>query len=144
MLALSLTVSYSLSPLRSVQLLHKKFVACLRLCLRAPFEEIKLLRRMKGFRSEDLEEEKLSHQHELRFFQLGSLLNDVGLLPNLAAVDGRFPFDELHKLKWPILENKDTNDTDDDDDDKVDDQDSDAGDEDFSGGKGEDTIDLED
>ncbi|KAF3450406.1 hypothetical protein FNV43_RR06487 [Rhamnella rubrinervis] len=86
----------------------------------------------------------MSHQHELRFFQSGSLLNDVGLLPNWTAMDGRFPFDELHKLKWPVPENKDASDTDDDDDDEVDDQDGDAGDEDFSGGGVEDEGDPED
>ncbi|KAF3453056.1 hypothetical protein FNV43_RR03489 [Rhamnella rubrinervis] len=84
----------------------------------------------------------------LLFMASGSLLNDVGLLPNLTAMDGRFPFDELHKLKRPVPENKDASDTEDDDDDEdddeVDDQDGDAGDEDFSGGEGEDEGDPED
>ena len=49
----------------------------------------------------------------------------------------RFPFEELHKLKRPVQENKDSSDTEDDDDNEDDDdgndQDDDANDEDFSG-----------
>ncbi|XP_038699734.1 RNA polymerase II subunit A C-terminal domain phosphatase-like [Tripterygium wilfordii] len=61
----------------------------------------------------------------------GSLLNDVRLI----ATDERFPVDELHKVKRPDPENKDSSDTEDDEDDEDvnDEDDDDAGDEDFSG-----------
>ncbi|XP_009338388.1 nucleolin-like [Pyrus x bretschneideri] len=73
----------------------------------------------------------------------GALMNDINTSPELTAVTGRFPFEELLKLEKPGAENKDASDTEDDeedgDDEEVDDpKDDDAGDEDFSGDEGAD------
>ncbi|XP_062078212.1 uncharacterized protein LOC133782825 [Humulus lupulus] len=81
-------------------------------------------------------------------FTTSSLLNDANVSLRLSAVEERFPFDQLHKLKRPVPENKDSSDTEDDDDeddaDDANDQDDDAGDEDFSGEEGDEEADPED
>lgn len=74
----------------------------------------------------------------------GSVINDINMASKLTAVTGRFPFEELLKLKKPCAENKDASDTEDDEDDDEDDDDvndqddEEGGDEDFSGEEGED------
>ncbi|TQD88388.1 hypothetical protein C1H46_026047 [Malus baccata] len=57
------------------------------------------------------------HRGSNALVSTGALMNDINTSPELTAVTGRFPFEEILKLEKPGAENKDASDTEDDEED---------------------------